>query len=527
MLRRLKKLTLALALGSLTLSAPVGSLNAQELADEQIVRVAVGVDDIKTLDPHFSIGTGEGPITLAIYEGLLAFPDGVITSEGLEPALATEWSVAEDGLTWTFKLREGVQWHHGHGEFTAEDVKFSIERVQDPEVASPFAGSLSVIESVTVIDPYTVEIKTLRVEPSLPSLLVNNQAGYIVSKHAVESGVDLRTQPVGTGSLMAQEYRPRESVTLVRNEDYWGGTPTVEQVIFLFMSDDSTRELALRSGDVQAIALPARQHAIDRMRDAGMEVDLTAPANMFVLHFNLKHEPLDDIRVRKALAGAIDRDLMVRFLGQDVAIPEFSPLPSGYLGHTDDVPSTPYDPDRSKALLVEAGYADGLNLSMAISNSDIYLPPMQIAQEMWKRIGVNLELKVVDHPTYHRLIREDANPAVIYGAYRYPLTGTIYLTQFYHSESAIGKPTASTNFSHYGEVIPGVDELLDQAREELDEAKQIELWEEAQRKIVEDAVSVPLLTRNYAMARSPKLDLGFEQKSHEFYLFNEKTRLLK
>lgn len=527
MLWRWKRFALCVALGALVSGAPAGMLSAQELAEEQVVRVAVGVDDIKTLDPHFSVGTGEWPMTGPVYEGLLSFPDGVVTSEGLEPGLATEWAVDDSGLTWTFKLREGVEWHGGYGAFTAEDVKFSIERVLDKEVASPFAKSLSVIESVTVVDSHTAAVKTRRVEPALPSLLVNSQAGLIVSKKAVESGVDLRTQPIGTGAFQVEEYRPRESVTLVRNESYWGGTPTVEKVVVLFMADNSTRELALRTGDVHAIALPARQDAIDRMREAGMLVDLTAPANMFAIHFNLTQKPLDDIRVRRALAGAIDRDIMVRFLGKDVAMPEVSPLPSGYLGHTDDVPTVPYDPEAARALLAEAGYADGLDLSMAISNSDIYLPPMQIIQEMWKKIGVNLELNVVDHPTYHRLIRENVNPVVIYGAYRYPLTGTIYLTQFYHSISAIGTPTASINFSHYGEVIPGVDEEIDKARTELDPKVQVALWEAAQRKIVEDVVSVPLFTRNYAMARSPKLDLGFEQKSWEFYLINEKARLLK
>ncbi|MFD1985453.1 ABC transporter substrate-binding protein [Mesorhizobium newzealandense] len=520
---KLTRRTFNLGLGSLALTAPAGRLNAQELAEKQFLGYAVGADDIKTVDPHFSVGTGElvGPY----YEGLLAFPDGLVTNEGLRPGLATEWSVAQDGVTWTFKLRKGVQWHQGHGDFTAEDVKFSIERVKDPAVASPFADSLSAIGSVTVIDPHTVEIKTSRVEPSLPALLVNNQGGYIVSKHAVEAGVDLRTHPIGTGPFMFQEYRPRESQILVRNENYWGGTPKIERFTVLFMADDSTRQLALRSGDVHAIELPARQDVVGGMRDAGMIVDLMAPANMFSLLFNLKHKPLDDIRVRKALAGAIDRSALVQFLGKDVAAPELSPLPGGYLGHTDDVPYTPYDPQKSKDLLKEADHGGGLNLSMVCSNSNIYLSPMQVIQEMWKQIGVNLELKVVDHPTYHRLIREDVNPVVIYGAYRYPLTGTIYLTQFYHSKSAIGKPTASLNFSHYGEIIPGVDDLLDQARTELDQKKQVKLWEEAQRKITEDVVSVPLMTRKYAMARSPKLDLGSEPKS--FYAINEKTRLLK
>ncbi|AYG76826.1 ABC transporter substrate-binding protein [Rhizobium sp. CCGE532] len=520
---KLTRRTFNLALGSLALTAPIDNLKAQELAEVQHLQYAVGADDIKTVDPHFSVSTGEviGPY----YEGLLAFPDGVLTSEGLEPGLATEWSVAQDGVTWTFNLRKGVQWHRGHGEFTAEDVKFSIERVKDPAVASPFADSLSVIASVTVIDPHTVEIKTSRVEPSLPALLTNYQGGYIVSKHAVEAKVDLRTQPIGTGPFMYHEYRPRESQTLVRNENYWGGTPKIERMTILFMADDSTRELALLNGDVHGIELPARQDAVERMRSRDMIVDLMAPANTFLLLFNLKQKPLDDIRMRKALAGAIDRDTLVRFLGKDVATPEVSPLPSGYLGHTDDVPYTPYDPAKSQALLKEAGHADGLTLSMVISNSNIYLPPMQVIQEMWKRIGVNLELKVVDHPTYHRLIREDVNPVVIYGANRYPLTGTIILTQFFHSKSAIGKPSASLNFSHYGEVVPGVDELLDQARSELDQTKQVRLWEEAQRKITEDVVSVSLITRKYAAARTPKLDFGFNPKS--YYEFNEKNRLLK
>ncbi|MGY4627041.1 ABC transporter substrate-binding protein [Bradyrhizobium sp. USDA 4486] len=512
-----------LAVGSLVLIAPARRLKAEDLADKQLIRYAVGAADIQTVDPHFSVGTGE--MISPYYEGLLAFPDGLVTNEGLQPGLATEWSVAQDGVTWTFKLRKGVQWHHGHGEFTAEDVKYSIERVKAPAAASPFAQSLSAIEAVTVTDPHTVEIKTSHVEPSLPALLVNYQGGYIVSKHAVEAGVDLRTNPIGTGPFMLHEYRPRESQTLVRNEAYWRGLPTIERFTILFMADDSTRQLALRSGDVEAIELPARQNVVDLMRGAGMIVDLMAPANMFSLLFNLKHKPLDDIRIREALAGAIDRNALIQFLGKDVAMLEVSPLPSGYVGHTDDVPYTPYDPVKSKALLKEAGQRNGLSLSMACSNSSIYLPPMQVIQEMWKKIGVNLELKVVDHPTYHRLIREDVNPVVIYGAFRYPLTGTTYLTQFYHSKSAIGRPTASLNFSHYGELIPGVDNLLDEARYELDQQKQVTLWREAQRKITKDVVSVPLLTRKYAAARSPKLDLGFDPKS--FYVINERTRILK
>lgn len=511
------------ALFAIACAAPAA---AQKLAKDQTLRVAVGVDDIRTVDPHVSIGVGEFPLIGPVYEGLLAFPDGEIKNTDLSPALAESWELGADKKTWTFKLRKGVQWHHGYGEFTAEDVRFSIDRVKDKDKGSPFRRTFDVIDSVEVVDPYTVRIRTKEVDPNLPALLVNYQAGYIVSKKAVEAGVDLRTHPIGTGPFQFDSYRPRESMTLVRNDKYWRGKPTLDRIVVQFMSDSSTRELALRSGEVHAIEIPARQDAVDRARKAGLLVDLTSPANMFMLHLNLTKKPFDDLRVRKALAYATNRKDLIAFLGKDIALAEFSPLPSGYVGHTDDLPKYPYDPAKAKALLAEAGFPDGFSANVVVSNNAIYLPPMQVIQEQWKKVGVNLELKVVDHPTYHRLIREDVNPIVIYGAFRYPLTGTLYFEQFFRSSSAIGKPTAVTNFSHYGEVIPGIDKEIEAAKYELDAEKQKALWAEAQRKIMTDVVAIPLVTRKYAMARSKNLDLGFKQKSWSFYLFNEKTRLL-
>ena len=164
---------------------------------------------------------------------------------------------------------------------------------------------------------------------------------------------------------------------------------------------------------------------------------------------------------------------------------------------------------------------------MNISNSNIYLPPMQVIQEMWKKIGVTLKLNVVDHPTYHKLIRQDANPVVIYGAHRYPYTGNIYLTQFYHSDSIVGKPSAIINFSHYGDALPGVDQYIDDARYELDTEKQKKLWVKAQKQITKDAVSYPMFTRSYGMAKAKYLDLGFEQKSWSMYQITETARILK
>ncbi len=515
---------IVIALALLPISGALGA----ELAKDQVANLAMGVADIGTLDPHFATKIGESPVVQMVYEALLRHPPEQINIEKIQPSLAEKWEVAKDKLTWTFHLRKGVQWHGGYGEFTAEDVKFSLKRVMDPDVGSPARKRLPAMDSITIVDPYTIQIKTKKIVTDLPALLVNDKPGFVMCKKAVEKmGKDIKYHPIGTGPFMFSSYKPRESITLTANDAYYRGKPILRKVLVSYIPDNSTRELALRNGEVDAINIPAKQEWIDRLRKTGFEVHLTSPANMFVVHFNLSKKPLDDIRVRKALCHAIDRQTLINFLGKDVAKPEISPLPSGYVGHTEDVARYSYNPEKAKKLLAEAGLAKGFEMSMNISNSNIYLPPMQVVQEMWKKIGVTLKLNVVDHPTYHKLIRKDANPVVIYGAYRYPLTGNIYLNQFYHSASIVGKPTAIINFSHYGDALPGVNQYIDDARYELDMEKQKSLWIKAQKQIKRDAVSFPLFTRAYGMAKAKHLDLGFEQKSFSFYRFTETARILK
>lgn len=144
----------------------------EAIAAEPIARLAVGVDDIGTVDPHFATKIGEVPIVRMVYESLLRHPAGEINIEEIEPSLAEKWAVESDKLTWTFHLRKGVQWHEGYGEFTAEDVKFSLERLMDEKVGSPFRKNLAAIESVTVVDPYTVKIKTKNPVPDLVDSLL-------------------------------------------------------------------------------------------------------------------------------------------------------------------------------------------------------------------------------------------------------------------------------------------------------------------------------------------------------------------
>ncbi len=498
----------------------------QSLAAKQDLRVALGFDDMASVDPHTAVTSISVPIVRSIYEGLLAYPPGFLGASTVIPALAERWEGSGDKKTWVFHLRRGVQWHADFGEFTSADVKFSIERVAGTSFASPFRQSLQDVEAVHADDPYTVRVVLRAPDAQFALRMVNFQAGFIVCKKAIESGVDIRTRPIGTGPFRFQAYKARESLVLARNDSYWGGKPILTSITWYFMPDDAARELALRTGEVHAIDLQARQDIVNRVRAQRLKVDIAKSGTPYWLFFNLRKKPFDDIRVRRALAHATDRDELVAFLGKDLADAEYSAVPDGYLGHTEKIEKYPFNIAKAKALLAEAGQRSGLAVNIAMSNAPTYLPYMQVIQAQWKKVGVDLSFRVVDHPTYHRLIREDLNAIVMYQATRYPKTAQIYLEQFYAKDAAVGKKTTVTNFSNYGDAMPGVDDIIAKARASIDPATQVKLWESAQQRIARDAVALPLFNQNAARARLPLLDLQMDSGNLSFYMFSTKTRIL-
>jgi peptide/nickel transport system substrate-binding protein len=517
-----------LAVSFVFLIAVSGLAVSAELAKEQKVRLATGAADIGTVDPHFATKTGEHEIYRAIYEGLLRFPDGHMDPTNLQPALAEKWEVGSDNLTWTFHLRKGVKWHEGYGEVTSEDVKFTIERVLNKDVGSPWRKDIvGIVDSVEAVDRYTVKVKTKFPFAQLPALFVDYHIFVVCKKAVKELGDKMKYHPIGTGPFRFKEYKSREKFVMVRNDDYWRGRPIIEEFTLLFMPEDSTREMALNTGEVHGISLTEKQQSIDRMRQKGFDVALCRPANSYQFHLNVTKKPLDDIKVRKALFYAINRQDFVSFRGPDTTRLDYSPLPEGFIGHTDDVEQYSYNPEKAKKLLAEAGYPNGFSMSMVISQLYMYNQPAQIVQEQWKKIGVNLELKVVDHPVYHRMIRKDVNPMVVYGCFRYPLDGKIFMNQFWHSSAIVGRPGGVINFSHYGEAIPGVDKYLEAADNTMDQKVAIENWQKAQKQIARDYIVYPLFTGVYGMAKTKKLDMGFEQKSFWNWEIKHSSRLYK
>jgi len=271
------------------------------------------------------------------------------------------------------------------------------------------------------------------------------------------------------------------------------------------MPSDATRDLAFQNGELDLMYGRKEQAWVDRMRQQpNVAIDVFEPAELYELHLNTNVAPLDDIRVRQAVAHAINRDELLRFVGPSVARPARSVVPIGYLGFV-ETPQLPYDPDRARALLREAGHPNGVTIHVIQTQLPVMLSAMQVMQAQLRRVGITLELDLVDHPTFHAQIRKDLSDAVLYAAGRFPIAD-IYLTHFFHSRSIVGTPTAVTNFSHCGVA----DAEIDAARTETDAERQIKLWHTAQHKLLENACAVPLYGQLQVWAHRDRLKYNYK-----------------
>lgn len=513
--------TMALVLG-LVASIIVGPAVAaeEELAGSQILNVGISASDMNTMDPHLAVGTQDRGLVDMVFNGLVRFKPGNMDPAEIEPDLAKSWDVSEDGLEWTFHLRKGVTFHpfpgHPQGyEMTSEDVVYSINRAASAET-SAYSGAYSNVQEVKAVDDYTVKLILDKPVPSLLGLVSDYSGGFIVSKKAAEKlGEDFTTHPVGTGPFMFDGYVPGQKTVLVRNENYFRGKPILEKVVWRYMPDISSRLSGLRTGELELIEGLRKQAWLEKVQEyKGVESVVFGPGETVTLHFNLTRSPLDNLKVRKAIAYALNRQTINDFYGGEIATPLYSVIPPNYLGGLSkaevEEAGLAYKQDKAKAreLLEEAGYPDGFKLDVVITERESYKKTLVVAQQMLADVGIDVNIKQIDHSAYHSQIRDDVNPLVIYVCARFPTANSI-LTQFYHSDSIVTKETAITNFSHYDQI----DDLITEARVEAVTEEQMRMWKQAQKMILEDMAAYPISVLGFSFAKSPQLKWGYNLES--------------
>ncbi len=491
----------AIAAGAMALLTATGAHAAGTT-----LNVGMASADVGVIDPHVATSTPDKGLLHWMFNGLVRIKPGQASPEFIEPDIAESWTESDDGLTWTFTLRDDVECHGEYGPLDAEDVVFSLERAMDPDI-SAFANDYAAVQSVEATGEHEVTITLSSAEASFLGKLVPYHGGNIVCQDAVEAlGDDFQSRPVGTGPFMFAEYQPQQYVKLVANPEYFRGEPKIKEIFYRYIPSDASRDLAFQAGEIDMIYGKQDQTWVDRISEIpGTRVVVMKPGEMTTIHLNMTMPPLNDINVRKAVAHAINRDAMVQFRGDKVTLPAVSAVPEGYLGFTDDVPTYDFSVETAKQLLADAGHPDGIVLNSVQTTLPGMMTTMEVVQSLLRDAGIDLQLDLVEHATFHEQIRDDASQVTQYSAARFPVADT-YLTQFYHSASIVGTPTAVTNFSHCAVA----DAEIEAARTETDEAKQKELWATAQKKIMEEVCAVPIYQNLQLWAWSDKLDLGVE-----------------
>ena len=514
------------------------SENRVETVETNVLRFGMHVSEMGKMDPHFAAGSQSRVLADMVFNGLLRYQPG--NAPTIEPDLAEsmpEFKMAGGRQNWTFHLRKGVMFHPGPltdaYELTAEDVVYSLHNSADKQHCA-YAGEYAGM-TFQSIGPYTVRI--MLAQPLSPTLFfpkfTNYAGGFIVSKRAVaKMGHEgFNQHPVGTGPFMFKKHLPGEKVVLSAHAAYFRGKPRLEGVELHFAQDLGQRETRFVNGDLDVIAVSGQKGWIEKMAHMpGVVVETHGVGEVFTIYFNTQMAPLNDVRVRRAMAYALDREEFKNTTSIHLVRDAFSPVPADFMpgGLTKAEIETlglayTKDLDRARRLMAEAGYPNGFSLEVVSSKKRIYRRVYEVFRKQLAKINVDCRITVESHANMHKLIRKNPRAVVIYAAWR--PNADAYLTRFFHSDSIVvtGKK-ADTNFAHYKKV----DRLIEDARLEINPVKQLNLWGQAQVMIMSDMAAYPVMYTNQGYARKTYVDYGHRLLSSMalYPQFTEKTRLM-
>jgi peptide/nickel transport system substrate-binding protein len=463
--------------------------------------------DASTLDPHFSTDLRTRRVAMQIHETLVARgPDGKFVG-----VLAESWQTATDGVSWTFKLRKGVKFHDG-SDFDAEAVRFSMERLKDPATGSPRRSMGEQIAALEVVDPLTVVIKTPRPYAALLAQLTMENLGIVSPAAAKKHGKDYGRSPAGTGPFKLAYWRPGERIRLDANGDYWGGKAQVRGLEFRVVPEDSARILVLLSGEAHLIdnITPAMLPRLEKAPNAQLITAMSQRTVYFGL--NTKMAPFDNPKVRQALAHAIDTRALIKHVMNGKGDVSRSFIDPSILGLPPSMPYE-YDPAKSKKLLEEAGFKDGVAFDF-YHTLGIYLNDRAVSEAIQAQAapaGFKISLKTVDFPTHLSMLRARDRAAA------YMLSEGSPTADADVSLNLVMKTGGPSNYGNYSN--PAVDALIEKQRTQLEPAARNATVAEALKTISEDVPLIPLFYSPQLFAAAKTVD-GIAIKRNEFIDFN-------
>ena len=448
------------------------------------------------LDPHKVTAFSSFAVVNQVYDGLLE----INADLQLEPALAESYEISDDGLIYTFALRQGVVFHNGR-PFDADDVVYSLERILDPETGSPQASRFDQVASAEAAGPHTV-VFTLN-EPFAP-FLANMPNLYVVAREVVEEHGDLQQVAVGTGPFALVEVVPDTYLRLEAHDAYYRpGEPAVAELRYNVVPEGSTRAAGLRTGTYHLLPDVDPTTAVTLRTAAGVNV-LEVPGLAYtLLGLNTTRAPFDDARVRQALNLAIDREELVDavFLGNAVPAGPLSDALADWALPTEEFPCYRYDPEAAQELMAEAGYEDGFSFTILTfgTRRDV-ADTAQVVQAQLERAGLQVEVNVAEFGTF---VQDWQNSN--FDAFVSLNGGSIDPDGYLHRTFITG---GSTNVFQYSDAE--VDRLLERGRTTADTAERQAIYQELQRTLACDGPIVHINHGTLFSAHRNEVE-GFEQ----------------
>ncbi len=441
-----------------------------------------------TMDPPQITDLNSTRVIKRLFEGLTAQELGTYK---IVPGLAQSWDISKDGLTYTFHLRPNVKFHDGT-PLTAEAVKFCFDRQlndQGPFYATgtyPYVkGFLGNVAGLEVVNPSTVQIRLKA--PLTPFLqYLAHHSLYVYSPDALKKwGKDMVKHPVGTGPFKLETWEPGVRVVLARYDQYWGGAPKIRQAIYVPIIEAQARLSAIKTGEIDLTMDVPPDSLADLRKDPDVVVAETNSSAVWYIVLNTRHPALKDKRVRQAMNYAVHKDAIIRDILKGTAIVASTPLSPVYGPyHEDKTVRYPYDPEKAKALLKEAGYASGFDVTFFVPESGSGMQsPVEMAtviQANLAAVGVRAKIQTMEWGAYLKKYLDGPDMAEMSWN---PSIGDPDHMMYMLLSSDRFPPAFNAGFYQN----PRVDELLRRGRTTIDEKERVPLYREAQRLVVEDA----------------------------------------
>ncbi|AFM18040.1 ABC-type dipeptide transport system, periplasmic component [Mycolicibacterium chubuense NBB4] len=448
------------------------------------------------LDPHKTTAYFSFEVLENVFDTLVE-PD-----ENLEmrPALATSWEVSPDQLSWTFHLRDGVTFHDGT-PFTADDVVFSYRRIIDEKLAN--SDKFSAVTAVEAPDPSTVVIRVSRPTPNMLTNIGGFKGMAIVSRRNVESG-QIATHPIGTGPFSFRGQKSGDSITLAANPDYWGGPPAVSGVTFRFISEPSVALSALQAGEIDWTDSVPPQRVSQLSNDDSLHLAVTPSNDYWYLALNEARAPWNDVRVRQAIAYAIDRAAIVQATSYGTAAINQLAIPKGnpwYTRYDKYRPDGENGLDKARDLLRQAGAAPKSLDMLVTTEYPETVTAAQIIADNLAPLGITVNIRTVDFATWL-----DEQNSGHFDMLMMGWLGNIDPDDFYYAQHHTGGSSNAQKFSD-----PQVDRLLDAGRVETDRAARAHDYAEAATRIADEVSYIFLYNPSVIQAWNPSLS-GYQAR---------------